>query len=104
MKDGENYTVLLNQLAPDVCSRSPLQTQDLLQRAEQVLTNAEKLDCRKFLTPTSLVAGNPKLNLAFVANLFNTHPGLDPITEEEKLEVEDLTQRVNVRLVYSLCG
>ncbi|KAF7712882.1 Fimbrin-like protein [Penicillium ucsense] len=89
VKDGENYTVLLNQLAPDLCSRSPLQTNDLLQRAEQVLTNAEKLDCRKFLTTTSLVAGNPKLNLAFVANLFNTHPGLDPITEEEKLEVED---------------
>ncbi|GLI80640.1 fimbrin [Penicillium ochrochloron] len=89
VKDGENYTVLLNQLAPETCSRSPLQTRDLLQRAEEVLTNAEKLDCRKFLTPTSLVAGNPKLNLAFVANLFNTHPGLDPITEEEKLEVED---------------
>ncbi|KAJ5946245.1 hypothetical protein N7454_003084 [Penicillium verhagenii] len=89
VKDGENYTVLLNQLAPDVCSRSPLQTGDLLQRAEEVLSNADKLDCRKFLTPTSLVAGNPKLNLAFVANLFNTHPGLDPITEEEKLEVED---------------
>lgn len=89
VKDGENYTILLNQLAPETCSRAPLQTRDLLQRAEQVLTNAEKLDCRKFLTPTSLVAGNPKLNLAFVANLFNTHPGLDPITEEEKLEVED---------------
>lgn len=53
------------------------------------MSNAELLDCRKFLTPTSLVAGNPKLNLAFVANLFNTHPGLDPITEEDKLEVED---------------
>jgi plastin-1 len=89
VKDGENYTVLLNQLAPETCSRGPLQTRDLLQRAEQVLQNAEKLDCRKFLTPTSLVAGNPKLNLAFVANLFNTHPGLDPITEEEKLQVED---------------
>jgi plastin-1 len=36
-----------------------------------------------------LIAGNPKLNLAFVANLFNTWPALDPITEEEKLEVED---------------
>ena len=71
------------------CTRAPLQTRDLLQRAEQVLVNAEKLECRKFLTPTSLVAGNPKLNLAFVANLFNTHPALDPITEEEKLEVED---------------
>ncbi|PLB47010.1 hypothetical protein P170DRAFT_438724 [Aspergillus steynii IBT 23096] len=89
VKDGENYTVLLSQLAPDACSRSPLQTQDLLQRAEQVLGNADKVGCRKFLTPTSLVAGNPKLNLAFVANLFNTIPGLEPITEEEKLEVED---------------
>ena len=54
-----------------------------------MLQNAEKLDCRKFLTPSSLAAGNPKLNLAFVANLFNTHPGLDPITEEEKQQVED---------------
>lgn len=89
VKDGENYTVLLNQLAPDLCSRSPLQTRDLLQRAEQVLGNADKLECRKFLSATSLVAGNPKLNLAFVANLFNTHPGLDPITEEEKAQVED---------------
>ncbi|KAI5298909.1 DNA-directed DNA polymerase alpha catalytic subunit pol1, partial [Ascosphaera pollenicola] len=89
VKDGENYTVLLNQLAPDVCSRAPLQTSDLLQRAEQVLDNADRLDCRKFLTPTSLVVGNAKLNLAFVANLFNTHPGLDPITEEDKLEIED---------------
>ncbi|KAL6239167.1 hypothetical protein BDW75DRAFT_152360 [Aspergillus navahoensis] len=89
LKDGENYTVLLSQLAPELCSRQPLQTRDLLQRAEEVLGNAEKLNCRKFLTPTSLVAGNPKLNLAFVANLFNTIPGLDPITEEEKLEVED---------------
>jgi plastin-1 len=89
VKDGENYTVLLNQLAPEVCSRAPLQTRDLHQRAEQVLQNADQLDCRKFLTPSSLVAGNPKLNLAFVANLFNTHPGLDPITEEEKADIED---------------
>lgn len=89
VKDGENYTVLLNQLAPELCSRAPLQTRDLLQRAEQVLQNSEKLDCRKFLTPTALVAGNPKLNLAFVANLFNTHPGLDPLTEEDKLQIDD---------------
>ncbi|KAK3672163.1 fimbrin [Recurvomyces mirabilis] len=91
VKDSENYTVLLNQLAPNTCSRSPLQTSDLHQRAEQVLQNSDKLDppCRKFLTAKSLAAGNPKLNLAFVANLFNNHPGLDPITEEEKAEIED---------------
>ncbi|KAA8571642.1 hypothetical protein EYC84_001635 [Monilinia fructicola] len=89
VKDAENYTVLLSQIAPECCDRGPLQTHDLLQRAEQVLQNADKLDCRKFLTPSSLVAGNPKLNLAFVANLFNTRPALDPITEEEKAQVDD---------------
>lgn len=90
VKDGENYTVLLAQIGSEYgCTRAPLQTRDLHQRAEEVLQNADKLGCRKFLSPSSLVAGNPKLNLAFVANLFNTHPALDPITEEEKLEVED---------------
>lgn len=90
VKDGENYAVLLAQIGSEYgCTRAPLQTRDLLQRAEEVLQDADKLSCRKFLTPKSLVAGNPKLNLAFVANLFNTHPCLDPITEEEKQEVED---------------
>ncbi len=89
IRDGENYTILLNQLAPDQCSKSPLQTQDLLQRAEQILSNADKIGCRKYLTPKALVAGNSKLNLAFVAHLFNTCPGLDPIEEDEKPEIEE---------------
>ncbi|KAK4059242.1 hypothetical protein Trihar35433_10995 [Trichoderma harzianum] len=90
VKDSENYTVLLAQIGSEYgCTRAALQTRDLAQRAEETLQEADKLGCRKFLTPSSLVAGNPKLNLAFVANLFNTHPALDPITEEEKLEVED---------------
>ena len=45
VKDGENYTVLLNQLAPETCSRSPLQQNDLLQRAEMVLQNKEQRTC-----------------------------------------------------------
>ena len=49
----------------------------------QVLQNADRIGCRKFLTPSSLVSGNPRLNLAFVANLFNTHPGLEPLDEQE---------------------
>lgn len=89
VSDGENYTVLLNQLKPEICSRAPLQTRDVHQRAEQVLQNAGKIDCRKYLTASSMVAGNPKLNLAFVANLFNTHPGLEPLEEKEKPVIED---------------
>ncbi|CAG8554513.1 4182_t:CDS:10, partial [Acaulospora colombiana] len=87
--DGENYTVLLSQLSPELCSRDPLKEPDLLERAEKVLQNAEKLGCRKYLTPKALVAGNPKLNLAFVAHLFNTHPCLEPLDEEEKAELEE---------------
>ncbi|KAH3679293.1 hypothetical protein WICMUC_001117 [Wickerhamomyces mucosus] len=89
VKDGENYTVLLNQLDSSLCSLNPLKTNDLLKRAEEILINAEKLNSRKYLTPSSLIAGNPKLNLAFVAHLFNTHPGLDPIEESEKPEIEE---------------
>ncbi|MBW0482802.1 hypothetical protein O181_022517 [Austropuccinia psidii MF-1] len=87
--DSENYTILLNQLMPDHCSRAPLQQPNLEQRAEQVLQNAEKIGCRKFLTSKSIVAGNPKLNLAFVANLFNSYPGLEALEEGEKPAIED---------------
>lgn len=87
--DGENYTILLNQLKPQECSRAPLQQTDLLQRAESVLQNAERIGCRKYLTPTAMVAGNPKLNLAFTAHLFNTWPGLEPLEETEKPVIEE---------------
>ncbi|CAG7848066.1 Fimbrin [Serendipita indica DSM 11827] len=85
VSDGENYTVLLNQLKPDECSRDPLKTTDKLKRAEQVLQNADKIGCRKYLTPPALVAGNPRLNLAFVANLFNTWPCLEPLEPGQDL-------------------
>ncbi|KAG5440455.1 hypothetical protein PCK2_000483 [Pneumocystis canis] len=88
VSDGENYIILLNQLKPNECSKAPLQTTDLLKRAEEILQLAEKIGCRKYLTPTALVSGNPKLNLAFVAHLFNTYPGLEPL-EEECPKIED---------------
>ena len=48
-----------------------------------MLQNADRIGCRKYLSPASLLAGNPRLNLAFVANLFNNHPGLAPLDEQE---------------------
>ncbi|KAJ3141985.1 hypothetical protein HK100_004466 [Physocladia obscura] len=89
VKDGENYTVLLAQLAPHLCDRSPLQTRDLLHRAEQVLSNSARMNCRKYLNPKTLVEGNAKLNFAFVANLFNNWPGLEKLSDAEKAELDD---------------
>ncbi|KAI9366110.1 calponin homology domain-containing protein [Zopfochytrium polystomum] len=89
VKDAENYTVLLAQLAPNVCTRAPLQTRDILQRAEQVLENADRLHCRKYLSAKTLTEGNSKLNFAFVANLFNNYPGLERLTEAEMAQLDD---------------
>ena len=36
--------------------------------------------------------GHEKLNLAFIANLFNNHPGLDPPSEEHVVEVREETR------------
>lgn len=47
-----------------------------MQRAAAMLNEAEKIDCREFVTPNDVAQGNYKLNLAFVANLFNKYPGL----------------------------
>jgi len=47
-------------------------------RAELMLQEADKLGCRSFVSAADVVAGNDKLNLAFVANLFNHYPALQP--------------------------
>eukprot|EP01087_Luapelamoeba_hula_P001000 TRINITY_DN1075_c0_g1_i3.p1 TRINITY_DN1075_c0_g1~~TRINITY_DN1075_c0_g1_i3.p1 ORF type:complete len:1050 (-),score=333.21 TRINITY_DN1075_c0_g1_i3:60-3209(-) len=77
IKDSENYYVLLKQLNPSKCDLNGMHDSDLNRRAEGMLQNAEKLGCRKFISPADVVTGNPKLNLLFVANLFNEYLCLD---------------------------
>ncbi|NXG60477.1 PLSI protein, partial [Hemiprocne comata] len=85
IKDSRAYYHLLNQIAPkgDNVDELPIKIdfsgfhdKNDLRRAEYMLQQADKLGCRQFVTPADVVAGNPKLNLAFVANLFNTYPAL----------------------------
>lgn len=84
IKDSENYTILLKQIAPKEAGvdTNALKESNLEKRAGMVLDNAGKLNCKKFLKPRDIITGNAKLNLAFVANLFNTHPALEPLKEE----------------------
>lgn len=85
IKDSRAYFHLLSQIAPDgskedraavAISLAGLSEKDDLKRAECMLVQADRLGCRQFVTPADVVSGNPKLNLAFVANLFNKHPSL----------------------------
>uniref|UniRef100_A0A8C7H5Y5 Plastin-3 n=1 Tax=Oncorhynchus kisutch TaxID=8019 RepID=A0A8C7H5Y5_ONCKI len=85
VKDSRAYYHLLNMIAPDgskeneqriEINMSGYNEKDDLRRAESMLVQADRLGCRQFVTPTDVVCGNPKLNLAFVANLFNKYPSL----------------------------
>uniref|UniRef100_A0A803T166 Plastin-3 n=1 Tax=Anolis carolinensis TaxID=28377 RepID=A0A803T166_ANOCA len=64
---------------------SEIKEKDDLKRAECMLQQADRLGCRQFVTPADVVSGNPKLNLAFVANLFNKYPAL---TKPENQDID----------------
>ena len=59
-----------------------------IDRAGKMLAQADRLGCRAFVTPRDIVNGNEKLNMAFVANLFNNHPRLDMHDVDEELNDE----------------
>lgn len=65
-----------SQLSVNLCLCLCHQEKDLMKRAECMLKQADRLGCRQFVTATDVVSGNAKLNLAFVATLFNKHPAL----------------------------
>merc|ERR1712154_84089 len=92
IKDSEIYSELIAQVAPMECNidKDALTREDWLERAELMLRQADKIDCAAFVTPRDVVSGHEKLNLAFVANLFNNHPGLEP--PEETLTVVEETR------------
>uniref|UniRef100_T1JKQ5 Calponin-homology (CH) domain-containing protein n=1 Tax=Strigamia maritima TaxID=126957 RepID=T1JKQ5_STRMM len=94
IKDSEVYTYLIAQIAPagTGVTLEPLTERDLLKRAEIMLQQSDKIGCRSFLAPNDVVEGIYKLNVAFVANLFNNHPGLDKPDEEIEYEVIEETR------------
>jgi plastin-3 len=96
IKDSVAYTYLLKQIAP--ANYSPpitvnaLHETDPLKRAELMLHEAEKMKVREFITSNDVVQGNQKLNMAFVANLFNTYPALDAPVDIPEGEAEPIIE------------
>ncbi|CAA7396156.1 unnamed protein product [Spirodela intermedia] len=76
VKDAEAYTCLLNILAPEHSSGSSVTVKDSLERAKLVLEHAERMGCKRYLTPKDIVEGSTNLNLAFVAHIFQKRNGL----------------------------
>nr|DAD23559.1 TPA_asm: hypothetical protein HUJ06_025022 [Nelumbo nucifera] len=95
VKDGEAYAFLLNVLAPEHCSPSTLDAKDPTERANLILEHAERMNCKRYLTPKDIVEGSPNLNLAFVAHIFHHRNGLS--TDSKKISfAEMMTDDVQV--------
>lgn len=100
VQDSEIYVTLLNHLAPDECSKEILKKNDLTARAEALLESADLLGCRRFVTANDIVAGNYKLNMAFVANLFDKSAQFEraaALVRQRQLQAMQLTQEQQVR-------
>ncbi|CAJ1057948.1 plastin-3-like [Xyrichtys novacula] len=103
IKDSKAYFHLLEQIAPDGSKEDAPRVEidmtgvyekDLTKRAECMLKQADRLGCRQFVTATDVVCGNSKLNMAFVATLFNKHPALEkPENQDWNLESETREER-----------
>jgi plastin-1 len=89
LKDSDKYLVLLNQLNKQ-CSLSTMKETDLTKKANSVLQNAQKINVESYIKPKDITEGNKKLNVLFVASIFNECHGLDPLTKEEEFEAAKL--------------
>ncbi|KAM6952650.1 plastin-3-like [Lycodopsis pacificus] len=101
IKDSKAYFHLLQQIAPDGSKEdvprievdmTGLYEEDLMKRADCMLKQADSLGCRQFVTATDVVSGNAKLNMAFVATLFNKHPALTKPAGDQDWVLESETR------------
>ncbi len=73
LKDGEKYTILLNDLFPDDCDKSPMNESDPVKRAAKIIDNAKNVGVDTVVTPEQLASGNEKLNRLFTGEVYNAY-------------------------------
>ncbi|KAJ3438102.1 fimbrin-1 [Anaeramoeba flamelloides] len=82
LKGGLIIITLLNQLSPEKCPIEPFfEFQNIDSKLNYLLKMASNLDVHYFLNIQALLNGEKKLNLAFLAYLFNTRSGIEMKTQ-----------------------
>ena len=94
--DGRAYLTLMDQVCPrsidrDVISKA-LKSQSAEERAQAVLSIAEEIGCKRFVTLKDILGGQSRLNLAFTAGIFNEYIGIVLPSDDE---VRALVNRVD---------
>lgn len=80
LKDSKPILYVLNQLDANACPLEPgLSTEDDVDRAEICINNSFALGCGDVVGKRDIPKGNPKVNVVFIAEIFNTKHGLDDV-------------------------
>lgn len=90
--DSEIYALLMEQITPMnlrpqlISSKLILEEPSIEKRAHMVIENANLLDAGTLLIPEDIYTAKPgshsdKLNLGFIATLFNMYPGMETPSE-----------------------
>ena len=83
LKDGEVYTVLLNNIFPEDCDKTPMDETDMNQRMQKVLDNARKVGVDSAVTPEGLANGKEELGRLFVGEVYNAFTNPYNVNEKE---------------------
>ena len=83
LKDGEVYTILLNNIFPEDCDKSPLDENDINQRMQKVLENAKNIGVDSACTPEGLASGKEPLGRLFVGEIYNAFSNPYNVNEKE---------------------
>ncbi len=92
LADSEVYAGLMRQIAPKSVTDEDVSKvlaidcgseEGRVERAKSIIEIAEGLGCKDFISPQVIAQGNPRLNFAFTATLFDKHIGLGMPSEEE---------------------
>ena len=81
LADGKAYSIILHQVAPfdTPCDLSALKMNPE-RAAQKVIDDAKRIGVDKFeVQPSDITEGRPRMNLAFLAAIINSHPALEPV-------------------------
>lgn len=82
LADSKACLHVMNQLDSN-CSLAALSEPDDTKRGELMLLESQKLGVADVIGHNDIVKGNSKVNIIFVAELFNTKHGLQELTKVE---------------------
>jgi hypothetical protein len=94
LHDSELYGHLMQQIDPEKKANAAAlsRTSDLHERASTVVSHGHRMGAEFRIQPSDIVKGNEKLNLGFVAALFNACPGLAPPDESHRGLLDELPE------------